>query len=98
MADSDLAIGAAGSTSWERCCLGLPTILLVIAANQEIAARKVEQTGAALLLDIDWHPLHLISHLEEVCSSRSKLRKMVLCSSQIVDGEGVKFVLKSLRV
>ena len=24
MADSDLAIGAAGSTSWERCCLHLP--------------------------------------------------------------------------
>lgn len=27
MAESDLAIGAAGSTSWERCCLGLPTSL-----------------------------------------------------------------------
>ncbi|HEX5737207.1 MAG TPA: UDP-2,4-diacetamido-2,4,6-trideoxy-beta-L-altropyranose hydrolase, partial [Hydrogenophaga sp.] len=31
MANCDLAIGAAGSTSWERCCLGVPTIMLVLA-------------------------------------------------------------------
>ncbi|HET7775514.1 MAG TPA: UDP-2,4-diacetamido-2,4,6-trideoxy-beta-L-altropyranose hydrolase, partial [Azospira sp.] len=30
MAESDLAIGAAGTTAWERCCLGLPTITLVL--------------------------------------------------------------------
>ena len=42
MAESDLAIGAAGSTSWERCCLGLPTIMLVLADNQRPAA---EGTG-----------------------------------------------------
>jgi len=42
MADSDLAIGAAGSTSWERCCLGLPTLLIVLAENQRDAARFLE--------------------------------------------------------
>ncbi len=35
MAESDLCIGAAGITSWERCCLGLPAIQLVLAANQK---------------------------------------------------------------
>ena len=34
MAGSDLCIGAAGSTSWERCFLGLPTIALCTAKNQ----------------------------------------------------------------
>ncbi|MFH0934731.1 MAG: UDP-2,4-diacetamido-2,4,6-trideoxy-beta-L-altropyranose hydrolase, partial [Pseudomonadota bacterium] len=34
MADSDLAIGAAGCTSWERCCLGLPSLMMVLADNQ----------------------------------------------------------------
>ncbi len=38
MADSDLAIGAAGATSWERCCLGLPTVMVVLADNQRYAA------------------------------------------------------------
>jgi len=38
MANSDVAIGAAGSTTWERCCLGLPTIQIVTANNQQFLA------------------------------------------------------------
>ena len=34
MIDSDLSIGAAGITTWERCCLGLPSIVTTIADNQ----------------------------------------------------------------
>jgi spore coat polysaccharide biosynthesis predicted glycosyltransferase SpsG len=34
MYDADLAIGAAGSSVWERCCLGLPQVLMVTADNQ----------------------------------------------------------------
>ncbi|UTW07486.1 UDP-2,4-diacetamido-2,4,6-trideoxy-beta-L-altropyranose hydrolase [Pseudomonas benzenivorans] len=51
MADSDLAIGAAGATSWERCCLGLPTIMLVLADNQRAIAQALCTAGAALLAD-----------------------------------------------
>lgn len=47
MVDSDLAIGAAGSTSWERCCLGLPTIQLVLADNQAAIAEALANEGAA---------------------------------------------------
>ncbi len=32
--EADLAIGAAGSSVWERCCLGLPNILVKTAENQ----------------------------------------------------------------
>ena len=48
MSDSDLCIGAAGSTSWERCCLGLPTLLLVLADNQLAGARALTHFGAVL--------------------------------------------------
>lgn len=34
MANADLAIGAAGSATWERCCLGLPSLAIPVAANQ----------------------------------------------------------------
>ena len=33
--EADLAIGAAGSSVWERCCLGLPSVLFTIASNQK---------------------------------------------------------------
>lgn len=48
MADSDLAIGAAGSTSWERCCLGLPTLMVVLAMNQQAIADALVEIGAAI--------------------------------------------------
>lgn len=48
MAKSDLAIGAAGSTSWERCCLGLPSIMVVLADNQNLIAKDLHNWGAAI--------------------------------------------------
>lgn len=34
MNEADLALGAGGTTTWERCFLGLPTIVTAIAENQ----------------------------------------------------------------
>ncbi|WP_036542843.1 UDP-2,4-diacetamido-2,4,6-trideoxy-beta-L-altropyranose hydrolase [Nitrincola lacisaponensis] len=46
MANSDLAIGAAGATSWERCCLGLPTIMVILAENQRVIAENLNRAKA----------------------------------------------------
>ncbi|WP_133511732.1 UDP-2,4-diacetamido-2,4,6-trideoxy-beta-L-altropyranose hydrolase [Candidatus Thiosymbion oneisti] len=51
MAESDLAIGAAGSTSWERCCLGIPTILFPVASNQISNCAALGKAGAVIALD-----------------------------------------------
>jgi spore coat polysaccharide biosynthesis predicted glycosyltransferase SpsG len=48
MLDSDLCIGAAGGTSWERCCMGLPTLLLELADNQRSGANALASSGAVL--------------------------------------------------
>jgi len=50
MADADLAIGGAGGTAWERCCLGLPALLLILAENQRPGAEALDRAGAAVLL------------------------------------------------
>ena len=50
-ARADLAIGAGGSSVWERACLALPTLLLVLADNQAPMARRLEAMGASLVLD-----------------------------------------------
>ena len=48
MVEADIAFGAAGSSSWERACLGLPTILITIAENQVPAAKAMNDIGATI--------------------------------------------------
>jgi UDP-2,4-diacetamido-2,4,6-trideoxy-beta-L-altropyranose hydrolase len=47
MAQVDLAIGAGGSTTWERLCLQIPTILITVADNQLATARELHRRGLA---------------------------------------------------
>lgn len=49
MAAADLCIGAGGTTTWERCCLGLPAIIVTQADNQA-GAQELEKAGAAVFL------------------------------------------------
>ena len=49
MATADLAIGAGGTTAWERCCLGLPAIVIVTARNQNGVAMALGDQGAAVI-------------------------------------------------
>ena len=50
MVRADLAIGACGSTAWERACLGLPTLVVAIAKNQLPFAQALDQAGFLMLL------------------------------------------------
>ncbi len=50
MANADLAIGAAGSSSWERCSLGLPTIQIIISENQRQIAEALDKINAIKIL------------------------------------------------
>lgn len=43
MVKADLAVGAAGATSWERLCLGLPALVISLAENQRPIARELDQ-------------------------------------------------------
>ncbi|MEO8115634.1 MAG: UDP-2,4-diacetamido-2,4,6-trideoxy-beta-L-altropyranose hydrolase, partial [Phenylobacterium sp.] len=50
-ADADIAVGAGGSSVWERACLGLPTACVVLADNQAPMAQGLADAGAGLVLD-----------------------------------------------
>ena len=48
---SDLCIGAVGSSTWERLCLGRPSLLTMIADNQVSGALNLSKTGGIQLFD-----------------------------------------------
>ena len=88
MANSNLAIGAAGSTSWERCCLGLPTIMLVLADNQQVIASALEAVGAALTFDITMLEAEPLALGQCIASVVPKMREMGRVASAVTDGLG----------
>lgn len=51
-AEADIGVGAPGSTTWERCILGLPSVLVVLADNQRPAAAAMADREAALVVDV----------------------------------------------
>lgn len=100
MADSDLAIGAAGSTSWERCCLGVPTLMVVLARNQEFIAQSLHNEGAAINLG-DMIKESWLASLKEAVNDLAfnpeRLAKMSRQAARVVDGLGVERVVSALE-
>lgn len=97
MADCDLAIGAAGSTSWERCCLGVPTIMLALAENQLKAAQELERSGAAQLITLPKNAALLPREQPiPLINDSTQLRRMAECAANIVDGSGVYAVIQQM--
>ena len=96
MADSDLAIGAAGSTSWERCCLGLPTLMVVLAENQQAGAKALQAAHAACLVgSVSDIATQLPQTIRELIDSAG-LTRMSLAASAITNGQGVEKILKAM--
>ena len=90
MANADLAIGAAGATTWERSCLGLPTIQLVIAENQRQIANALAKDYIVLLMGS-------IQQLPTiVLEARLKIECLIKNASMIVDGQGLERVVKTV--
>jgi UDP-2,4-diacetamido-2,4,6-trideoxy-beta-L-altropyranose hydrolase len=94
MADCDLAIGAAGGTAWERCCLGLPSIVLVLAENQMAGAAALQKAGAALVVR-DAADIEKV--FERAGDSMPRLlAQLGKAAAYLTDGNGADLVAKKL--
>ncbi len=82
MANSDIAIGAAGATTWERCCLGLPTIQFVIAKNQLFSAETLAQHNIVKLAKEIKETAYLLE------SSSEWMKSVGSVALEICDGMG----------
>ncbi len=100
MQAADLAVAAAGSSSWERCCVGLPSIVSAIAGNQEVAARALAETGAALAIgDLAGAcgRSELAAALRRLCTDPELRRQFRDRGRALVDGRGVERVARKIE-
>ena len=94
MAEADLAIGAVGITNWERLCVGLPSIVISVADNQNPISKKLHHLGAVNWLgsadnvnsDIIYGAIK-----DEIVGKRFITRRKI--ASKLCDGRGLDRVL-----
>ncbi|OYX69320.1 MAG: UDP-2,4-diacetamido-2,4,6-trideoxy-beta-L-altropyranose hydrolase [Caulobacter sp. 32-67-35] len=91
---ADLAIGAGGSSSWERCILALPTLTLVLADNQVAVAAALTEAGASLRLDASSADFDVaFGQQVDRLVADGALRAMLSAASALVcDGDGARRV------
>jgi UDP-2,4-diacetamido-2,4,6-trideoxy-beta-L-altropyranose hydrolase len=98
LANADLAIGAGGTTTWERFCIGVPSIVVCMAENQRpgcehLASQElIEYCGAAATLrDHD-----LVDALRRSMESGERLRDIAARGLALVDGLGARRIAEHL--
>jgi UDP-2,4-diacetamido-2,4,6-trideoxy-beta-L-altropyranose hydrolase len=98
MNNADLAIGGGGASTWERCALELPALVVSLADNQQPIAEAVASTGVITYLgrredvtveDIQLALLALSNHPE-------RLLRQGLISGKLVDGLGNQRILSRM--
>lgn len=99
MMQADIAISAAGSTCWELCFLGLPSILLDVADNQIPIATELERRGCALYAGNGNSvcPSELAKTLENLVESHEVRKSMSVHSRELVDGRGAERLVCEMR-
>lgn len=98
MASADLMIGAPGSTTWERCCLGLPSLLVSIADNQTELGTQISQRRAAIVLGRveQVSAGSMAGTLKNLAQRPALLRAMSRRAARLVDGGGCSRVVAAM--
>jgi len=98
MSSADLCIGAGGTTTWERCCVGLPTISIILAENQKSISESLHKEGA--IINLGWYYNVTEENIKEVVEglidNPQKMVSMSDKSRRLVDGKGVGRVIDTI--
>jgi len=94
MSKYSIMIGAPGSTSWERACLGIPSIIVPIADNQKNIAQQLADANAVKVVELNDIKTELFSALQDIITQWKSYSRhnLALC-----DGLGCKRTIKQLE-
>jgi UDP-2,4-diacetamido-2,4,6-trideoxy-beta-L-altropyranose hydrolase len=99
MRGSLLSIGTAGINLWERCALGIPSVIIVAAENQQANAAFVKANGGGIIIDKNSAALasEIANAVVGILDDPDKLQQMSRAANTICDGRGAKRVAKIIN-
>jgi UDP-2,4-diacetamido-2,4,6-trideoxy-beta-L-altropyranose hydrolase len=97
IASADLAIGAGGATTWERLCLGLPSLIITLAENQKPVAKELDRLNLAKWIGHgDVVTSITISECIKYYFSKPKIKAWSENCLKVVDGCGADRVAETI--
>ncbi len=99
MYNADLAIGASGSSMWERCVLGLPTMMFTLSYDQDLIAKNLHELGSAVFAgNIEevkiCGPARVLNTL---INDMTNIKLLQEKSFSVCDGTGIKLILGEIN-
>jgi UDP-2,4-diacetamido-2,4,6-trideoxy-beta-L-altropyranose hydrolase len=96
ISEADLVIGAGGSSNWERCVLGVPALVVVLAENQVDIARALDDAG--VVINLGWH---MNVHAHDYKKALNSINEQVLgamsqSAFELVDAKGAQKIVSAL--
>ena len=93
---ADLVIGAGGSSNWERCALGVPALVAILADNQATIAQDLDSAG--VVINLGWaHSLTPDDYAQALKSfDLRRLSDMSDKALKIIDAVGASRVADAL--
>jgi len=98
LARADLALGAGGATTWERICVGIPSIVFSLAENQRLTSEELAADGYIDIINT-YDGINYELCKEVILRRTTVLNKNenVARKLELVDGNGVYRVMKQLE-
>lgn len=85
----ELHIGAGGGATWERCCLGAPSIATVVAENQRQVLLPLARLNVLDLVEREAPPAALMGqHALALMQEPQKRKTLSVNAMKLVDGKG----------
>jgi UDP-2,4-diacetamido-2,4,6-trideoxy-beta-L-altropyranose hydrolase len=97
MRAADVAVGAAGASTWERCALALPSLAVAVADNQRAMIGRLAGAGAVLAVDASTpdFPAALARTFDALQAPELR-RRLAAASHALCDGRGAGRVAEAL--
>ena len=98
MTQADLAIGATGVATWERAAVGLPTLAISVAENQQVIASNAQEQGLLTWIGNIENLTDdlLLYHINEAFTSPDRLRRQSEACLALVDAKGAQRVADAM--
>jgi UDP-2,4-diacetamido-2,4,6-trideoxy-beta-L-altropyranose hydrolase len=92
-----IQVGAGGGATWERCCIGAPTLAVVVADNQRVVVSTLAAGDVvATVDDVSSSPGPIGQAAARLLADPERRSRMSQAAQQIVDGLGATRVALSI--